>query len=194
MLPTPRIARRTFFARFIFFSGDFLVFGLGQFFQQLVDVGAAVRDRHARLGPAHRVADHLLDLYHGPWKGDVTPVFQAILEKAHSVCRADMGSLFLRDGDNIRAVTTMGYDEEIDAILRQSRPPMPAMVALIEGQRFHHLADLKDDTGGSAQAFSQQFRSGSRIRTNLIIPLRKDSTVLGFISANRREVRPYSDK
>jgi GAF domain-containing protein/two-component sensor histidine kinase len=127
-------------------------------------------------------------------QGDVTPVFQAILEKAHSVCRADMGSLFLRDGDNIRAVTTMGYDEEIDAILRQSRPPMPAMVALMEGQRFHHLADLKDDTSGSAQAFGPQFRSGSRIRTNLIIPLRKDSTVLGFISANRREVRPYSDK
>ena len=126
--------------------------------------------------------------------GDLMPVFRVVLEKAHSVCGADMGSLFLRDGDNVRAITTMGYDVEIDAILRQPRPPMPAMKALIDGQRFHHLADLQDGSGDGARAFGPQFQSGSRIRTNLIIPLRKEGTVLGFISANRREVRPYSDK
>ncbi len=126
--------------------------------------------------------------------GDLAPVFQAILEKAHSVCGADMGSLFLHDGASIRAATTMGYDPEIDAVLRQSRPLLPAMKALVDGQRFHHLTDLQDDNSESAHAFGPQFRSGSRIRTNLIIPLRKDGTVLGFISANRRDVRPYSDK
>jgi GAF domain-containing protein/two-component sensor histidine kinase len=126
--------------------------------------------------------------------GDLTPVFQAILEKAHSVCGADMGSLFLRDGANFRAIKTMGYDEEIDAILRQSRPPMPPMVDIIAGQRFYHVTDLQEDESGSTSSFGPRFLAGSRIRTNLIIPLRKDDTVLGFISANRREVRPYSDK
>jgi GAF domain-containing protein len=126
--------------------------------------------------------------------GNLAPVFQAILEKAHSVCGADMGSLFLQDGANFRAVTTMGYEREIDDILRQPRPPMPAMKALIDGQRFHHLTDLREEDGESAKAFGPQFRSGSGIRTNLIIPLRKEGAVLGFISANRREVRPYSDK
>jgi GAF domain-containing protein len=62
--------------------------------------------------------------------GDLTPVFDAILEKAHSVCGADMGSLFLRDGANFRAITTMGYDAAIDAMLRQSRPPIPAMASI----------------------------------------------------------------
>ncbi len=124
--------------------------------------------------------------------GDLTPVFQAILEKAHSVCGADMGSLFLLDGANIRATVTMGYDKEIDSFLRQPRPASLAMKALIDGQRYHHLTDLQDQT--DERSFGQQFRMGSQIRTNLIIPLRKDDAVLGFISANRREVRPYSEK
>ena len=38
------------------------------------------------------------------------------------------------------------------------------------------------------------FLKRSGIRTNLIVPLRKDTEILGFISANRREVRRFSDK
>jgi PAS domain S-box-containing protein len=126
--------------------------------------------------------------------GNLTPVFQAILEKAHSTCGADMGSLFTWDGTRVRALATLGYDPDIDEILREPHPPTAAMVELMSGQRIFHRVQEQDRTAEGPHPFGPRFLEGSRIRTNLIIPLRKDDVVLGFISANRREVRPYSDK
>src|SRR5579883_483879 len=126
--------------------------------------------------------------------GDLTPVSRAILEKAHSTCGADMGSLFTWDGTHVQAITTMGYDEEIDKILRTPHIAPPWAVDLIAGQRFHHRTYEQGRDVDRAHAFGPRFTAGSQIRTNLIVPLRKDAAVLGFISANRREVRPYNDK
>ncbi|MGH6739647.1 MAG: GAF domain-containing protein, partial [Bradyrhizobium sp.] len=60
----------------------------------------------------------------------------------------------------------------------------------LEGARWVHNPDLTQLDAPTARAVSG--RGG--VRTNLMLPLRKDGRLLGAISCNRKEVRPFTDK
>ena len=127
--------------------------------------------------------------------GNLAPVFEAILAKAHALCGADRGCLFLHDGMNIAGVAMHGYDEEFVAMLRQPSPAAEngAARALLAGARYVQSEDIRARTGPPTGAISAGLRYRSDVRTSLVIPLRKDGVLLGVMSANRTEVRPYKE-
>jgi PAS domain S-box-containing protein len=124
--------------------------------------------------------------------GDLTPVFETILDKAHILCGATLGTLFLYDGEKLRAAATHGYPEDLAERLRQGVgiSPSSGPAPLLAGARLVHKPDLSQSDDPVSRAVAQ--RGG--VRTNLLVPLRKDGAFLGMISCNRKEVRPYTDK
>jgi two-component system NtrC family sensor kinase len=113
--------------------------------------------------------------------GDPTPVFEAILDKAHTLCGATLGSLFLYDGELSRAAATHGYPDDVAQRLRQG-VILAVTPQLLEGARWVHNPDLRLIDNPTARAVSG--RGG--VRTNLMLPLRKDGRLLGTIPATAR--------
>jgi PAS domain S-box-containing protein len=122
--------------------------------------------------------------------GNLAPVFGAILDKAHTLCGATLGSLFLFDGELFRAAATHGYPDDLAQRLREGAVLSATAQLLDDSVRWVHNSDLTLLDTPTARAVSG--RGG--VRTNLMLPLRKDGRLLGAISCNRQEVRPFSDK
>ncbi len=123
--------------------------------------------------------------------GDLTPVFDAILEKAHTLCGAAHGAFVTFDGESFRTVALLGMPEKFADLLRQpSRPIAAAERRLLQGERHVHVLDV---AAQEPLSITHRGAIDAGVRTLLMVPLRKDDTLLGFITAHRREVRPFAD-
>jgi class 3 adenylate cyclase len=126
---------------------------------------------------------------------DLTPVFNAILEKAHGLCGITFGTLQLYDGEKLRAVATRGLPEAQEKVIREPYAPElnSPLQGLIDGGRFVQFPNL-------AERDTQVPNPRSRIavdlgiRTLLFLPLRKDNLLLGLISAARTEAKLFSER
>jgi GAF domain-containing protein len=123
--------------------------------------------------------------------GDLAPVFDAILQKAHTLCSVASGALQLYDGEVFRAVATHGLPEPLAKWLRDGWPPGASQQRVIAGEAdVIHTADLAASNSPRARHIVEI----GGIRTLLYVALRKDQKLLGVISASRFEVRPFSEK
>jgi GAF domain-containing protein len=130
--------------------------------------------------------------------GDLTPVFDAMLERAMRLCEAAFGSLWTLGGDRFRPVAHFGLPPAYAEYLTQEVPPAgrgTGRARLLAGEPFAHIPDLSDE---------QPYRDGEPhrralvdlggARTALLVPLRKEATVVGFIMIYRQQVEPFTDK
>ena len=117
---------------------------------------------------------------------DLGPVFDAILEKAHSLCGAEHGALATYDGEYFRAVALHAMPEPFGELLRQPFRTSAAGSAqrrLLQGEPLIHIPDVTAvDPVTPIQHASQE----AGIRTLLVVPLRKDNRLLGYIRQSTR--------
>jgi class 3 adenylate cyclase/prephenate dehydratase len=128
--------------------------------------------------------------------GDVAPVFDAILENAHRLCGIALGELELYEDGKVHAVAMRGVSGSFAELLRQPFVPPPGSppARLLAGERMVQITDVSELARERPDDPRAQTGAQHGLRTALFVPLRKDETLLGYITGYRREERLFSEK
>jgi len=129
--------------------------------------------------------------------GALEPVFQAMLEKAVSICAAKFGTLYLCDADAFRMVATHNAPPAyVEARTKQFRPHPDAPIArAASAKQAVQIADIR-----TTQAYTEGFQpiveaaELGGYRTILSVPMFKEDELIGAINILRQEVHPFTDK
>src|SRR5262245_12731007 len=131
---------------------------------------------------------------------DLKPVFETILANATRLCEASYGTLWLCEGDAIRAVALHGAVPEAYALeLRRTavsrHDPALAPARAVRTRKAVQVADVR---------MGQAYRDRNPLavasvelagtRTLMAAPMLQGDKLVGVISIYRREVRPFTEK
>ena len=126
---------------------------------------------------------------------DLQPCFDAILDSATRLCRADIGTLRLSEESGLRRVAMRG-DPLLVSHVWSSFPVLEKesfLGRLATSRSPTHVPDLTAVEGDHRDSFLIA-ATNSGIRTGLLVPLFKDNEIVGTITLSRKQVRPFTDK
>ena len=161
--------------------------------QRRLDEALAERDESLRRETA--TAEVLQVINSSP--GELTPVFDAMLEKATRLCDAAFGILLTVERDELRAAAMRNVPERLaEASKTLTRlDQVPVVAGVVQSRRVLHIHDFaasnayRNGVGISVTAVQE-----GGVRSVLYAPLVKDDQAVGVFIIFRQEVRPFSDK
>jgi two-component system, NtrC family, sensor kinase len=131
--------------------------------------------------------------------GDLSPVFDAMLEKALRLCGGSFGELRTYDGERFSLAATHGvptaYVQHYARGDRGIYGPGTGPARILAGERVVHISDLvatEPYQRGDPDRVALVELGGAR--AYLLVPLLKDAAILGYIMIYRKEVGTFSDK
>ena len=129
--------------------------------------------------------------------GNLTPVFDTMLDKAMQLCGVAFGVLYVFDNNQRSVASTRGLPRKYADYLAQN-PTIsdipPVVRRLLETRRTSHL-DTKYGEGYIAgHAAPRALVDLGGARTTLMVPLVKNDAVIAYFALFRQEVRPFAEK
>ena len=131
--------------------------------------------------------------------GDLQPVFGKMLENAIRISGASFGIIHSWDGENLRLLATHNLPPALDRARRDApafKPgPKSGVRRMAATKSVIYIQDLREDEGYLDNPSLQIVSSVEQgVRTMLIVPMLKESEVVGTFTVYRQEVRPFTDK
>jgi DNA-binding winged helix-turn-helix (wHTH) protein len=125
---------------------------------------------------------------------DWRPIFDAILDSAARLCRAEVGTLRLFEERGLRLVAVRGYPLLVSQVW-SSVPVLDegSYLARLASKRLPaHIPDFAAFEGDRDSYWIMALNAG--FRTGLFVPLLKDNEIVGTICLGRTRVQPFTDK
>ena len=128
--------------------------------------------------------------------GELEPVFNAMLANATRICEAKIGVLYLRDGDGLRFAATHGAPPAyVEARKQRGVAPDGPVRRAATTKQVVHIADIRElQSYRDRQSSTVVSAELGKFRTVLGVPMLRDDELIGVITINRQEVRPFTDK
>jgi signal transduction histidine kinase len=121
---------------------------------------------------------------------DLQPIFDAILDSATRLCRADVGSLRLSEEGGFRLVAVRG-DPLLVSQVRAEKGDLPDRLAT--SRLAVHVPDFAAVEGDFRDDFEiKAVETG--LRSGVFVPLLKDNGIVGSIALGRKQVQPFTDR
>ncbi|MGA7229967.1 MAG: GAF domain-containing protein [Xanthobacteraceae bacterium] len=166
---------------------------------QETEVARFHRERDEALEQLSSVSEVLKVISSSP--GDLKPVFQTILAKAVGLCHAKFGTLYQSEGDALRTVAlheappSFAEERWRNPVIRPSLDS--ALGRALTTKQTVQIADVRDEPAhpdlppGSTGA---QLARLAGARTVIVVPMLKESELIGAIVIYRQEVLPFTEK
>ncbi|MFZ0235801.1 MAG: GAF domain-containing protein, partial [Xanthobacteraceae bacterium] len=166
---------------------------------QETEVARFHRERDEALEQLSSVSEVLKVISSSP--GVLKPVFQTILAKAVGLCHAKFGTLYQSEGDALRTVAlheappSFAEERWRNPVIRPSLDS--ALGRALTTKQTVQIADVRDEPAhpdlppGSTGA---QLARLAGARTVVVVPMLKESELIGAIVIYRQEVLPFTEK
>ena len=130
--------------------------------------------------------------------GELAPVFESLLASAIHLCGAELGIIFLREGDGFRTVALHGATAEYTEARWRAPFIRPAadtgLGRVLETMQVGQIADVQAVAGYVDNPVQAPLVQLTGVRSKLTVPMLKEEDLIGVIEIDRQEVRPFTDK
>ncbi len=125
---------------------------------------------------------------------DVQPVFDAIAERAKTLCDAIIGAVTRFDGEWVQFAAVRGASPQAIAALRDAFPMRPSDAAIMaRAIRDHAPVQIHDVLLDPAYGLKEAAQQAA-FRSAMAVPMLKEGQILGSIAVCRAEAGTFPDK